>query len=404
MINIFKLKQNIEHKNMLYILFGVLFEKAFPFILGFLFIKSISNLEYGLWVLYFQVVLIFASTFISPLQLFFNREFKKAKYKKLKIYNFHLAAPIVIFLLLLFLIIYDVSIIHIVLCLFTIITLILNNLLFNYLRFSQENFRYLKFSLIRFICFVTFLISFVVYKNKILIEDLFIALIVSNLIVVIALKGVLKIEKGNYKVQEFIKLCLYGLLTLSLGGLDKIILTKTNLNLMDLAILGYALVFVNSTSIMLEAIKKYFSPIYFKDFNELDYYSPSAIKKTIKANIFLGIFQIVFPFLLFFLLDFLQLTKESLIAPEFFLLILLLSISLSIHNIYHFINPYLFYINKSQYLSLIIITAGIFFSICILSIEQLNLIKLSSIKIISSFILISLSYLFLKFQKQRRNV
>ena len=57
MINIFKLKQNIEHKNMLYILFGVLFEKAFPFILGFLFIKSISDLEYGLWVLYFQVVL-----------------------------------------------------------------------------------------------------------------------------------------------------------------------------------------------------------------------------------------------------------------------------------------------------------------------------------------------------------
>ena len=67
----------IFNKNLVYITFGVFLEKALPFIISFLFIKQIDDLDYGLWILYFQIVIIFSSTILSPLQLFFNREFEK---------------------------------------------------------------------------------------------------------------------------------------------------------------------------------------------------------------------------------------------------------------------------------------------------------------------------------------
>mgnify|MGYP001173659607 CR=1 FL=1 len=404
MLKLFKLTENTEHKNILYILFGVFFEKAFPFILAFIFIRYINDIEYGTWVLYFQVVLIFASTIISPLQLFFNREFNKVNFDRIKIYNFQLIVPVFIFFLIIFYLFFDVLFLNLVLSLLSVVTLILNNLLFNYLRFNNQNFKYLLFSFFRFFCFLTLLSSFVVFNDTLQIESLFIAFVLSNLIVIITLRKLIEIKTHKYKIQEFLKLCSYGILTLSLGGLDKLVLLYTNLDILDLAMLGYALVFANSTSIMVEVIKKYFSPIYFKNFNDIKFYSPSTIKKTMKANVFLVFFQVSFPFLLFLILDYFQLTKESLIGVDFLYLILLLSISLAIHNLYHFINPYLFYINKSHYLSLIIIVTALFFVISILSVEQMSLVKLAFYKIISSLLLIALSFYCLKFLKQKNNV
>jgi hypothetical protein len=404
MMNIFKLSKNVEQKNILYILFGVLFEKAFPFIIAFIFIRYIDDTEYGLWVIYFQLILIFASTIISPLQLFFNREFNKVNFEKIKIYNFQLIAPVFILFLLIFYVFFGVLFLHLVLSLLSVLTLILNNLLFNYLRFNDQNLKYLLFSFFRFIFFLTLLSSFVTLNDKLQIEGLFIALVSSNLIVIIVLRKLIEIKTQKYKIQEFLKLCSYGILTLSLGGLDKLILLYTNLGILDLAMLGYALVFANSTSIMVEVIKKYFSPIYFKNFNDLKFYSPSTIKRTIKANVFLVFFQVSFPFILFFILDYFQFTKESLIGVDFLYLLLLLSVSLAIHNIYHFINPYLFYINKSHYLSLIIIVIAFVFVISILSVEDMSLIKLAFYKIISSLLLIALSFFGIKFLKQKNNV
>ena len=133
-------------------------------------------------------------------------------------------------------------------------------------------------------------------------------------------------------------------------------------------------------------------------------YKRQTIKRTIKANVFLVFFQVSFPFILFFILDYFQFTKESLIGVDFLYLLLLLSVSLAIHNIYHFINPYLFYINKSHYLSLIIIVIAFVFVISILSVEDMSLIKLAFYKIISSLLLIALSFFGIKFLKQKNNV
>tara|TARA_Y100000385_G_scaffold290178_1_gene362267 strand:+ start:2834 stop:4048 length:1215 start_codon:yes stop_codon:yes gene_type:complete len=404
MMNVLKISKNVEQKNMLYILFGVLLEKAFPFIIAFIFIRYINNTEFGMWVIYFQIILIFASTIISPLQLFFNREFNKVNFEKIKIYNFQIIAPVFIFFLLIFYVLFDVLFLHLVLSLLSVVTLILNNLLFNYLRFNDQNLKYLLFSFFRFICFLILLSSFVIFNDKLQIEGLFIALILSNLIVIIVLRKLIEIKTHKYKIQEFFKLCSYGILTLSLGGLDKLILLYTNLDILDLATLGYALIFANSTSVMVEVIKKYFSPIYFKNFNDLKFYSRSTVKRTIQANVFLVFFQVSFPFILFFILDYFQFTKDSLIGIDFLYLLLLLSISLSIHNLYHFINPYLFYINKSHYLSLIIILTALVFVISIFSVEQMSLVKLAFYKIISSLLLITLSFLCIKFLRQKNNV
>ena len=404
MMNVLKISKNVERKNMLYILFGVLLEKAFPFIIAFIFIRYIKDAEYGMWVIYFQIILIFTSTIISPLQLFFNREFNKDNFEKIKVYNFQLIAPVFIFFFVIFYVGFDVLLLHLVLSLLSVVTLILNNLLFNYLRFNDENQKYLVFSFFRFICFLIILSSLVILNDTLQIEGLFIALILSNLIVIIVLRKLIKIKTQKYKIEEFFKLCAYGILTLSLGGLDKLILLYTNLDILDLATLGYALIFANSTSVMVEVIKKYFSPIYFKNFNDLKFYSRSTIKRTLKANVFLVFFQVSFPFMLFFILDYFQLTKDSLIGIDFLYLLLLLSISLSIHNIYHFINPYLFYINKSHYLSYIIILTALVFISLIFYVEQMSLVKLAFCKIISSFMLITLSLLCMKFLKQKNSV
>lgn len=392
------------NKDLIYIGFGVLFEKALPFILTFFFIKKIDDQEYGLWVLYFQFVLIFSSTIISPVQLFFNREFRNTYSDRLNIYNSHIILPTLLFFLAVLFIFYDVALVHSALCLFTIISLTLNNLLFNYLRFKGKNLTYFIFSLFRFFCFNIILISSVFYYNKIDINSLFIAYIVSNMIVIFFFKKIVVLKTKKYKIHEFIKLCIYGLLTLSLGGIDKLVLLNTNLTIMDLAVLGYALVFANSTSIVVEAFKKYFSPIYFKDFNDFGFYSNETIKKTLRANIFLGFFQISFPFLLFFIIDFFDFSKDSLIGPDFFFLLFLLSFSLFVHNIYHFINPFLFYINKSHYLSIGIFIIAFLFTVIVVNIEELNLIKVSFVKIMSSIVLILICFISMKFLKFKKYV
>ena len=62
----------IFNKNLVYITFGVFLEKALPFIISFLFIKQIDDLDYGLWILYFQIVIIFSlSSFVSKTVSFF---------------------------------------------------------------------------------------------------------------------------------------------------------------------------------------------------------------------------------------------------------------------------------------------------------------------------------------------
>ena len=197
----------------------------------------------------------------------------------------------------------------------------------------------------------------------------------------------INLKFNSYKTKEFLRLVIYGILTISFGGLDKLILLETNLDLKDLAVMGYALVFAGSTNVIVEGFKKYFSPIYFNDFRKYNFYTPETISKTIKAILFLFVVQISFPFILFFLMDSFSLIKQSLIYNNFFYLILVFSLSLFIYNIYHFSNPYIFFKNKSHILSALLIIVGLSFIILVLKIEEINLIQLAYVKLLTTVIL-----------------
>ena len=219
------------------------------------------------------------------------------------------------------------------------------------------------------------------------IEHLFYSYIFGNLFVILIYKRKINLKFKTYKIQEFLRLCIYGILTISLGALDKLILLETNLDLKDLAVLGYALVFANSTNIIVEGFKKYFSPIYFNDFKKNNFYTYETISKTVKANLFLLIIQISFPFILFYVIDYFSLTKQSLIYDNFFNLIFIFSLSLFIYNIYHFSNPYIFFKNKSHILSVLLIIVGFSFISLVFIFENINLIQLAYIKVFTTLIL-----------------
>lgn len=391
-------------KNILYIFLGVFFEKTLPLLIALFFISYISDAEYGLWIIYFQIILIFSSTIISPLQTFFNRNFYTTSDKKLVIYNSNLIASALILFALIFHLISDAFPLDIFLSLISVITLILNNLLFNYFRFDGKNLKYFVISFFRIFSLVAILCGFISVNGEIELSSLLIALIVSNSIVILLMRHVIVFQPQKYKLKEFSMLCLYGTLTLSLGAVEKLVLLYTNLDILDMATLGYALVFAGSPSVVVEAFKKYFSPIYFKNFNELGFYSSSIIRKTIHVNIFLVFFQILFPLGLFSLLDRLQFTKNSLIGADFIPLLLLLSISLAIHSLYHFINPYIFFISKSGYLSLIILITGLIFTCLVFSFGPTSLLKLSIFKITANMILVTFTWICAKNLKINNHV
>ena len=134
----------IFNKNLVYITIGVLLEKALPFIISFFFIKQIDDLDYGIWILYFQIVIIFSSTILSPVQLFFNREFEKNSNESINLYNFKIILSILLISFISYLVLGNSIFIHSFLGLITILTLTLNNLVFNFLRFAGKNFFYFR--------------------------------------------------------------------------------------------------------------------------------------------------------------------------------------------------------------------------------------------------------------------
>ena len=166
--------------------------------------------------------------------------------------------------------------------------------------------------------------------------------------------------------------------------------------------MGYALVFANSTNVIVEGFKKYFSPIFFNDFKKNNFYSAKTISKTIRANIFLFIIQISFPFVLFHLIDYFSLIKQSLVHNNFFNLIFVFSLSLFIYNIYHFSNPYIFFKDKSHVLSVLLVVVGLFFVVLVLSFKDISLIKIANIKLITSFILATGTLLISIFYKSEK--
>ena len=343
-----------------------------------------SELSFGLWTYYYQFLLIINALIITPNLLFYNRDFHSKD--KIQIKNFGLNLFVISFGFLLLYFVRPEKTINLTYCFMVVLSLVINLIIFNHLRFNNNNHEYLVFSLLRFLVFITSL-SFFSYVNSSLgVDQLMISLIISNMPVIIYYFTKIQITNKNHQPNEYIKLALYGALTIAFGSLEKLILLDFGFSVFQLAVIGYSLTFVTSTNLILEGFKKYFSPIFFNDFNSVGFYRRKTIKNVIKVIILLTFIQITLPFLLYYFIDYLDLLNKNLVKDGFLELILLFSISFSINNIYHFLNPFVFYKNKSQILMTTILIVGLLF-ICLMFFNS-DLINIAYSKIICSVVLV----------------
>ena len=384
-------RNNVE---LFYVITGVFFEKILPLLISFVFIQKMSETQYALWVLFFQISTMSTSSIDSPLNLFYNKTFYKIKDKKsIPVIELRLILPIFIltFLVSLF---YSNSFLVSGLVLLMVITSITAMLIFNSLRYRAKNRSYAIRSFIRFIVFL-FLLGALSSFRELKLNDILVSYSISNFIAIVDCLNFLLVRwKTITFFSEFLQLSLYGLLTSLLSGIEKIAMGTFQSNLLDLAIVGYAIALANSPSLLTESFKKYLSPYFFKDFNQLGFYSKDSIKKAIQALTLLTAAQLIIPILFYFILEKFSLLKESLIIENFLALVLGFSIIMSLYNAYHFINPYLFYKNKSNKLSMILcLSTALFLLILFLPIPSANIfVTLILAKAVSVFSLVLLTY------------
>jgi len=377
-----------------YVIIGVFFEKILPLIISFVFIHKMSETQYALWILFFHICTMSISSIDSPVNIFFNKTFYDRDDKRsIPIIEFRSIVSILIitFLVSLF---YSNSFITSALVLLMVLTSITTMSIFNSFRFRAKNFTYGIRSFVRFFIFLLIMIS-VTYFRELKLNDILISYSISNIVSVIDCFNLLLFKwKTITFFSEFINLSLYGLLTSLLSGIEKIAMGTFHSNLLDLAIVGYAIALASSPSLLTESFKKYLSPYFFKDFNEIGFYSKDSIKKTFQGLIVLTIAQLIIPIFFYLILEKLSLLKESLIIENFLVLVLGFSIIMSFYNAYHFINPYLFYKNQSNKLSMILCFSSVLFLLILFfPIPSANIfVKLILAKAVSVFSLVFLTY------------
>lgn len=378
------------NKILFFTAFGVLFEKVFPLLISFVFINKIANEVYGLWIIYFQFFLIINSSIASPLILNFNNNFFSSSNGKINILETRIIILISLLGFLVLLFVPNTSILSVFLIIVMVFSSVFYLLISNYLRFLEQNLRYAKYSSIRFFLFACCLISFS-YDNQLSVNEIVISFIVANSLPLIRFFRIFNISLYNRDfTKEFLKLSIYGVSTFFLSGIDRSVLGFYGYDLVSIATIGYAAAIANVPSILTEIMKKYFSPRFYRDFNSYGFYNRDTIKITLGFYIVLTLIQLLFPLILFFILKSAKLLKDSLVSKNFILLIFVFSIAMAIYNLYHFLNPIIFFKNKSQRLIYILFISSMIFLI-LLKLPFFNLdalLKVGLIKLFANVILV----------------
>ena len=386
------------NRNLIFIGLAVFFEKILIFLISFVFVHFIKDEVFGLWILYFQLILIGYSIIFSPLEINFNINFFKNTDRPV-IYNTKLIVSLLIAYSF-FLQFYTNNITELILIIISICAFGFCNYILNYFRFENLNIKYLKFTFVKFLFFCFFLFM---ARNNITINHLLILFILSNILIIVLNFSKLSFSSRTLKSWNFLMLSIYGGITLIVSALDKLSFSKFNLSLEDLATLGYALSFCSIPVILLEVVKKYFTPIIFNDLNKNKSYSRIIVKKLSYSLIALTIFQFLFPFIVFLIFKKFNFLKISLITNDFLQIMMFLNIGLSIFNIYHFINPIFFYFEKSKYLSFILLISGLIYLTLNTILNTNSVLDFSVTKVyMYTFIVISTLF-FLHFKKNKFN-
>jgi len=267
-------------------------------------------------------------------------------------------------------------------------------LIFNYLRYSEQNLKYALYSGLRFFLFL-FCLFFFGFDNQLEVKEILLSFIISNSLLFIGFVKKFKITfKSKDFKNEFLKLSFYGVITFFLSGIDRATLGFYDYDLVSIATIGYAATIANVPSILTETLKKYLSPLFFKDFTLKGFFSDKTIKSTTVFFIGLTIIQLIFPIVFFLILKETGFVKNSLVTSDFISLIVVFSLSMAIYNSYHFLNPIIFYNNKSEKLIFILgLCSTMFLLLLKIPFEFLNpILKVAFLKLITSILLIIFTF------------
>lgn len=373
---------------------GAIFDKSLTLIIAFFLTKFLTNEDYGLWSQYLQFILICSATLISPIQLFFSREFFKDKTKPLKLYNSSILGVILLFFCLIVFIFYNelLSGFVIVEMLISVILFIAYRLNASYLRFKKKDVLYTKLSLLRFFLFLSVISYFIFFKKNIKYEELVHSFLIAHIPFIFSFKNnlfiSLKLDKSN--IFEFFRLIIYGIFTSLLSGIDKIIVTKAGYSYEELSYYAYALAIASIPLFFTEGIKQYVQPMLYKDLSNKGDYSKGTIKKIVKFVFVLFLLQMTLPFISYEILKVFKLVNITYInTGEFYWLLSLFSLTFCVHSVYHFVNPYMFFYDKSIYLLILQVCSIFIYTFFVFKNKELNDIDLGIYRLIMfSFVLL----------------
>lgn len=389
---------NSNIKNYIYVFFGSVFDKLLPFLVSFIFIKKISIQDYGLWTLIYIVIIVFNASISSSIITDFNINYFRGKNSKITINEFRSILIILTAVIFIHFFLPQLSTKLLLLATLAIISNVYSNVNLNYLRFKNNFDLYALKSFAR-ISFLALSLLFFLMDNQLTVNEIVLSFFISNTVPFLNYFKNYEIiwkSKGDFKF--FASLKFYGFLIIFFLGIDRLILGYYDFDLHLISSLGYASTIISSPTIFTEGFKKYMLPKLYEDLEENEFYSNRTLTSLIIGILILTLLQIVFPFIIFYVLNIFNLIKFELVTENFMIVLLLLSISAVIFNLYHFLNPILFKKKRVKYLISIISFSIILFSIMV-NIDFYNsqiLIKIAVMKILMSITIISLTILTIK--------
>lgn len=389
--------QKIFKANKLIVLTAVIFEKLIPFMVSFYFIKFMSDFTFGEWVIYLQLSFIGQSLLFTSLEIEFNNTFKPSEKHSINNLGILLISGL-IFSIIAVISTESLSIIRIGLLLISLFSLGISSFILNMLRFENQHQKYLLSSTIRLILFVSLLL---LNKYNITLNYILSVYIFSNITVLIINRKRVSFKLQRLNLQSTFKITLYAGLTMFVGGIEKI---SGVLSTEEVAKIAYIMAFIQVPSVLVEATKKYFIPLIYKDLVSLGRYSRETKKTIFPYLIGIVIVQLFGPYLVFLVIDFIGGIKDTMLSNDFFPSLFILNIGITIYNLYHFINPKFFYFKKTGRLVLIFTFV---ISVFYISNYFITTQKIEHIAIIKSSILILvvfLSYLFQPKKLWKKNI
>ena len=377
-----------------YVLAASTIEKLLPFIISFIYINRIDPLNFGVYIICFQLSLILSAVITTPVLTHFNNTFFNREHKDevTLVYPKNILIYLFIFVVIqqIYFKIDFITSIYVVLYALTSSLTVIG---FNFLRFKGQNLKYLFLSLLKLAVLIG-LFQFT-FTQELKVNTLFICLLISNLSSVGFLIYIFNFNKNiSLEKHEYYSLVLYGFFTIFFSGVDKLIINSQEINLYYIAVIGYISTIASTNAVYVEGIKKYLSPIYFREFSINNKITKIIFKKAGGYYLLSIFFQFILPFLTVYILTSIELLKQELLVNEFNSLLFFWCLNLCVFNFYHFINPIFFYKLKTNLLVYAMLVSLAFFFIGLHILNKMELFtvlyNVITAKIFASAVLILL--------------